>query len=130
MGELNALADRCEAATENDRELFKDAFHECFPEPARIWVTDNTGDWTEEYTEWQARQSRFYELLDAGGLLDAAMTLVPEGWRPIIDTASEEGAALVDLWALSAISPQPERRHSKAATPALALCAAALRASQ
>jgi hypothetical protein len=60
--------------------------------------------------------------------LDAAMQLVPEGWRPVIDLASEEGAALVDLWALPVATPKPERRHAKAATPALALTAACLRA--
>lgn len=117
------LAARVEAATGPDRELFEDVFRECFPKPERIWVTDNTGPWTDEYTEWQARQSRFYELLDAEAFESAAMTLVPEGLEWGVGFEMGRGTAFTNKADGSSFS-----HDWVAATPALALCASALRA--
>ena len=53
--------------------------------------------------------------------LDAAMSLVPEGWQGVIHIGSEPSAGLFML------SDPRSHKNSRAATPALALCAAALR---
>jgi hypothetical protein len=111
--ELLALADRCEKATGPDEALDLD-------------IVKAVG-WSE-HRGWK-REDGWRIPLPFTASLDAALTLVPEGWRPIIDTASEEeGVAIVDLWALPIASSKPLRKHAKAITPALALCAAALRA--
>lgn len=55
--------------------------------------------------------------------LDAAMTLVPEGWAVACLKQGELGTWYVDLRPLSWVYPW---KHAKAATPALALTAAAL----
>lgn len=60
--------------------------------------------------------------------LDAAMTLVPEGWLPIIDCTYIRPE--VELHPTDESSFGQGRRFGKAATPALALCAAALRAQE
>jgi hypothetical protein len=120
---LEELAVRCEQATGPDRELDV-AIHTTVTsfEPRRAGVGWPKGALiVPAFPGWQV-------LPAYTASLGAAMTLVPEGWRPVIDTASEEGAALVDIWAWVTVSPKPKRRHAKAATPALALCAAALRA--
>jgi hypothetical protein len=126
--ELLRLAERCEAATGPDREINRMIFATVKPdefadpkEAAQYASPDyrgNNADWYYLSTLGLPRYTTS---------LDAAMSLVPEGWRPIINMASEEGAALADLWALPESSPKPTRKHAKAATPALALCAAALR---
>lgn len=72
---------------------------------------------------------RFADLLDNGGFVDAAFMLVPEGWN--VDMGIRQTRALA--WAELA---RPEHdpllvgKYSgrAAKTPALALCAAALRA--
>ena len=121
--ELLSLAGRFEAATENDRELFEDAFRLCFPKPSRIWVTDAAGSWTQEYTDWQQRQAHFYGLLEAGASLDAAMSLVPEGWSKLIQDSDFDGA-ICELWHEQSDS----EANTRAKTWPLALTAASLRA--
>jgi hypothetical protein len=126
--ELLRLAERCEAATGPDRELDDEiaralGWTQHTDEDDPVFVNQTSTWWAEPGREW----STCSVVPSYTASLDAAMTLVPEGWRPIIDMASEEGAALVDLWALPEASPKPTRKHAKAATPALALCAAALR---
>lgn len=128
MSELLKLAERCEAATGPDREL--DALIACHapicradyilsarPSQKRGMVTryfDDGGHGTfvcENYT----------------ASLDAAMTLVPEGCASAIGTmafVNETRLPWACIW-----TPQGEPTwRSDAATPALALCAAALRA--
>jgi hypothetical protein len=144
---LLELAERCEQATANDAELFEDAYRAIFPKPKRIWVTDNTGDWTQEYSAWSERSWKHSDLLDAAGFLDAAIMLIPEGWRWVMREAApdrrnkgERGffARLETRdfesvtwgkgsdWITDRIAGQDV--FCWAATPALAVCAAALRA--
>jgi len=54
--------------------------------------------------------------------LDAAMSLVPEGWEGVVHIGSDPGAGLYQL------NNPRSHKNSRAATPALALTAAALRA--
>jgi hypothetical protein len=134
---LHELATRCERATGPDREL--DALIRCevfAPIGATVRLSPINGAWCiyeigygGKERAWEPRGLSQEQRLGAfTASLDAAMTLVPEGWRLVVDTATEEGVTLVDLWALPVATPKPERRHSKAATPALAVCAAAIRA--
>lgn len=108
---LLALADRIEAAEGPDREL--DAaialairYQDCLP------------------CDFNGIKARTGGILNAPAFtasLDAAMTLVPEGWTGVIDLTG--AAKLID-----ARYPNREVRALACATPALALCAAALRA--
>lgn len=141
MNNLIELAARCEAAGgEQELELLDEAFRLCFPKPRRIWVTDNSGPWTDEYGAYHELSWRFHGMIEAGAFLDAAMQLVPKGW-----TAWELRSALYHAdWELRSrralasyhaeISRLDEEIKAEevvsanAATPALALCAASLRA--
>ena len=53
--------------------------------------------------------------------LDAAMPLVPEGWEGVIHIGSDPSAGLFML------HNSRSHKNSRAATPAIALCAAALK---
>lgn len=118
--ELRALADRCEKATGPDLGLMREAYDACLPR--QLPSSAGTIRWSRHYL-------RFSRLIEAEAWLDAAMTLVPEGfmWRVqswpdgVNEAILEKGAG--DFGAIDA-------RHTEtfAATPALALCAAALRA--
>lgn len=101
--ELLALAERCEAATEPDRELDRDI---------AIAIFDGVSLRTPEaYT----------------GSLDAAMALIPKSWH--LFSLGETRFMLCGPW-LAQLSDWQEiqaRYHGAAATPALALCAVTLR---
>jgi len=58
--------------------------------------------------------------------LDAAMTLVPEGWAVLMAFSEQRAVCDVHTAPLGQHGTWPA--HASAATPALALCAAALRA--
>jgi hypothetical protein len=122
---LNDLAERCERATGPDRELDAAIFcafphagvRSCTPakKPGAVTALYEIGGYA-------AFQSPLYT-----ASLDAAMTLVPEGWHKAFN--SQVGGAWV--WPsgaeyLDAIN-DPRATRGTAATPALALCAAALR---
>ena len=64
------------------------------------------------------------EMFEAGAFLDAAMTLVPEGLRRIEFGTYEAGGAWAYVWSV----PTDEKGEADAATEALALTAAALKA--
>jgi hypothetical protein len=116
------LAERIEKATGPDREL--DETIAC-----ALHIAQNRNGFIYWMNEAGSTDVLWHHAIKFTASLDAAMTLVPEGWLPIIDAASEDDAVLVDLWARVTVAPhKPKRRHAKAATPALALCAAALRA--
>jgi hypothetical protein len=130
--ELLELAERCEKATvEQQAELLEEAFRLCDPPPRQMYSKAVRLIKTPRFAEWSHRFDLFSDKLACEAFLDAAMTLVPEGcfWtamnakdggdRPII------GAGLAIVAAPDDISA---RDPSEAATPALALCAAALRA--
>ena len=119
---LLALAERVEAATATEqREMLEAAFVAVHgPKPERV----HGG--SPEWIAWLDMHNPFFALLQAGGFLDAAMSLVPSGWRwhsyywPRKDKPK--------LMSLVTDMPHAGIVHGKAATPALALTAASLRA--
>lgn len=122
--ELRALAERCEKATGPDRKLDlaiavavnRDGIFDARYE----WRWGFGGD---EIEAWEAEKCKPSGYLDPEEFcqrftasLDAAMSLVPEGATVRLYVAPEATAAFIGPVELAA------------ATPALALCAAALRA--
>ena len=115
---LLALAERVEAATATEqREMLEAAFVAVHgPKPERV----HGG--SPELLAWLALHNPFFALLQAGGFLDAAMSLVPSGHT--FDMVSHLDVATVRIF--DRTGPVTDCRA--AATPALALTAAALRA--
>jgi hypothetical protein len=129
MTDVEKLIERLEQATaEQQRELLEAAFVAIHGEPTEATRPNVASAWLDR---WRP----FLALLDAGGFLDAAMSLVPEGWRwmagqrefPHCRAYVENGELAFRGFGLR---PNPARQWFEvtAATPALALCAAALRA--
>jgi hypothetical protein len=112
--EMLALAERCEKATGADRDLDL---------RVKLAVLGRPFDEQEHiHTNWPPEATPAYT-----ASLDAAMTLVPEGWRVTTENASFQKAA----W----LHPENGQNggcicssYDRAKTVALALCAAALRA--
>ena len=110
--QLLALAARVEAAKAGEqRELLIVAFSLIFP---------------DHYMEGRSgigpsRWSTFKQMIDPGAYESAAMQLVPEGWRKSYDDLDDGRCG----WRFERDN---EQIYSNAATPALALTAAALRA--
>jgi hypothetical protein len=103
---MKELAERCEKATGFDRDL-EGAIHAAA-------VRDQETYWGPVYDKRVRNPIPHYT-----ASLDAAMTLVPEGADVAWQSHGGPGPmALVT----------PNERFTRAATPALALCAAALRA--
>lgn len=118
MSELLKLAERCEKASGPDRELFWQAYEAVFGKANAEIIDQFPGHKMPD--TWE----RFRKLLDAGGFLDAAMTLVPEGYSYGAGTTFYERKG----WAYCIEYGASGFKNIDAATPALALCAAALRA--
>lgn len=122
MSALLELAERCEAATElQTRALLIDAGE-------AVLIANGCDVDIEGTTGWL---DHFEALIGAGAYLDAAMQLVPEGWRlfDMCETVVEcDQPWYVRLRERPATDLLPDSAHSDGATPALALCAAALRA--
>lgn len=128
MDSLLQLAERCEAAEGPDRELGREVLRACG------WTQSAHGHFLGPLTGWTSPDRAIYfdddDFVrckhDPTASLDAAMMLVPEGW--IVDLCirlgMEQHECKLHEW------PQPCRKTPlvNAATPALALCAAALRA--
>ena len=111
-GELLALAERCEQATaDQQRELLLEAFEAL----------------TAEFVATPSA-IRFVQMLDAEAYESAAMTLVPKGW--VFGRLAQNPISLrwyCDLdW--HPLSDDRDNASGSNAAPALALCAAALRA--
>jgi hypothetical protein len=106
MSLFEELAERCEQATGPDREL--DA-------AILAAVNDGHGHVTFETPRYTAS-------------LDAAMTLVPEGAQVLLSSINPEKEAVDGRWHSIAGDPEATEDTSSGVTPALALCAAALRA--
>jgi hypothetical protein len=122
--ELLALAERIEKATGPDRWL-----------ESEIWRVVN--GWPEEDGErfedrttapapWWRRDPNDRVAFECApeftASIDAALTLVPQGWRFSVDNLNRAGPLAIC---------EPDRGayvRAEATTPALALCAAALRA--
>lgn len=142
MASLLELAERCEKAEghpgdHNFRELDLDILlaiepeHEAHlmpragqpnPQPGTTW------EWTPGGVAW-TRGASFASLPVPcyTRSLDAALTLVPEGWRFSVDNAFGNGGAVCGAIVNNTVFAK-NAQLGDAATPALALCAAALRA--
>jgi hypothetical protein len=127
------LADRIEAAERGDRELDAEIYN-AHPDgenrkAERLPLDRREGRFDDGWrTMWADREDKYCEPLKRYTTsLDSAMTLLPEGWEPTI-TARIGRRSEVYME-----SPDRTKRRdtgSFAATPALALCAAALRAKE
>ena len=131
--DLQRLVERIEGATGDDPDLLWEAQRIVNPEPPTIWKNEQREVWTPEYAAYIACGHRFGELIDAGAYLDAAMALVANEWESVSIRRTDDGLWHVELahndghmmaedpeewWVMSEDRP----------SPALALCAAALRA--
>lgn len=114
VSDLLALADRCEAATGPDRELDA-AIHAAIYEAV---VFD------PKWKEWVGSGGMNVRKFTAS--IDAALTLVPEGWG--ICRWSDNGAGCAEI-ALGRFNVH-ERIVGFGYSRALAICAAALRATR
>lgn len=113
MADLSELAARVEAATGPDREL-----------DARITVAlDGLGEWGELRRSGYAIQD--FKAPPYTASLDAAMTLVPEGW--FINRLNEDIGERRFESTLYRRKPPLNGKEGSGASFALALCAAALR---
>ena len=115
---LSALLANLEAATGPSRELDAEIATVIFGRPR---ASGNVGE--PQVLHWWDRAVGFAVAPRYTESLDAARTLLPEGWFALIDT---RGRADVRY---APIDQSGYRREvADAATPALALCIAALRA--
>ena len=116
---LLALADRVEAATGPDREMDAEiAFAVGWRKSRGEWWKPPGGEWGLVLPTFTAS-------------LDAALSLVPEGWRWSVDftqRAPYQDCGRADLYAPGSGYKPADVQDVYAATPALALTAAALRA--
>jgi hypothetical protein len=133
---LLELAERCEAATGPDRDIDLAIFEACG------WVRKG-GFWSGEYWERGGRRIWLTDkrLPAPTASLDAAMTLVPEendSWSLMKWPQDGKPTFRATVsWTVKSshknasgpyVMHKPHLRRAEAATPALALCAAALRA--
>lgn len=125
MTDLLKLAERCERAEEPKRGLFIEA-----------WLA-TLGAHFSHLSADEIRKlpgfRRFNRMLDADAYESAALMLVPDGWGWNVSwpniKARESGLLLVDAPCQGEAQFGYDRRFIvAAATPALAICAAALRA--
>ena len=123
--QLLALAERCEAATGRDRELDDAIATALFEDKQRACIkglTDEAGGmWMFRYPDGSIGSA-----LRFTASIDAALTLVPEGFAVLLATSPNGSVCDVHSKPLGEEGEYPG--HSRAATPALALCAASLRA--
>jgi hypothetical protein len=124
MMTLLELAERCEQAGEGSRDL-SDRIAE-----GAGYREDNERSPHRWWFNPQGREFIGYPP-DYSRSLDAAMTLVPEGHVMFVANTGVEDRSKPDFGRCSAIVGPPETTgtgYSTGATPALALCAAAIRA--
>jgi hypothetical protein len=148
MNELEALAERVEKAEGPDREL--DARIWCVVGVGSPWNAENCwlaatvrppemetsgidlSGWLDRCPEMAADLAKSYNVPAYTASIDAAMTLVPEGYpaRQVGSTDDGRGYAAVAGNDMHMMAEDPEEffAEGNSATPALALCAAALRA--
>lgn len=127
MSALLELAARCEAATGPDREL------DCRISLELSGIAYGDSDVSEmlRYRDEPTGYGRYRpadeHVAEYTASLDAAMTLAPEGWIVSLSIFTEEGAEA--LLQDDRINPvRLSNQEGSASIPALALCAAALRA--
>lgn len=137
---MTSLTARLEAATEGSRELdveialewlhvesSEEAYvrrtnrHDTEARPGDYWLVQRSGR--------QLKAAPHYTTS-----LDAALTLVPEGWR--VYGMGQGASANYDRWFVELVTVKPHLaptstwKRAAALTPALALCIAALKALQ
>ena len=127
MSELLRLAELCEKAEGADRELDALAyFVRAGIDPIRrdgaLWASSGDHDGQSYLVMYAGKPGTVRDFVPRyTASLDAAMTLVPEGWSKSVMDA-DNGDALAELWTYTA------NAETRAKTWPLALCAAALRA--
>jgi hypothetical protein len=131
---LLALAERCKMATKRDTEAETMIYAEI-----NGWPTEWRGNALVRLTDFYpigtidlSERNRFTGHIGAPAYtasIDAAIALVPEGhtWSVGDWSAADKGVAAT-CWPPNDLCPVGFEGISRAATPALALCAAALRA--
>jgi hypothetical protein len=115
MTDLIGLAERCEQALETHQVMLLWEAWEAINGKAEPIAIDRWPGWRMPEA-WE----RFKSMVNAHAYLDAAMTLVNGMGGEV--TFFKDGTAKAFLW-----QPYPMAIEAKAATAALALCAAALR---
>jgi hypothetical protein len=121
---LESIALRVEAASGAEDDLFREAFDLCFPKPTRVWESEDREVWTTEYENHHIRSWAFEAFLEVKAYLDAAMTLPPPGATTCLAMEDRHSGR----WRWELRHGYGVRTSAWAATPALALVAAALRA--
>jgi hypothetical protein len=117
----NELIARLEAATaDHQRELLFEAFEAVHPYPGHEHYLVDEIDWT-----WDRLRQPFIAMLDAEAYESAALTLVPEGWNWGIFMRHDWPKQNAQVWHRER---EASTKHGEAATPALAIAAATLRA--
>ena len=116
------IIDKLERADGPDRFLFLEAFY-------TVHGSELAGTRVLGYPEYAALLARGIALIDAEAWIDVAMTLVPEGWEWSLYSAQSGFRPQAQLE--TEVMRQREGFEPVSAfgaTPALALCIAALRA--
>lgn len=131
MSEELRLAELCERAEGPDRKLGREVLLACG------WTKSQRGHFLGPLYQWHApspSRTTFdddhFARYDPTSSLDAAMTLVPEGWvLSFLSLNNARTTWTAMCWVTDAWTELGEGAPSgEAATPALALCAAALKA--
>jgi len=106
---------------QTEREVFEALF-------AELHGTKDSIPLLRYTIKWRDRRDHFTTMLNAEAYLDAAMMLVPEGWRlsNLADKDPKDGKATAHIVRIGAgYGHDPDDRHwGVSATSALALCAA------
>lgn len=110
-----------QATAEQVRELLEEAFKAIFQQPATCWADARETGVESAYGVWQAKISRFLRLLGAEAWTSAAELLVPVDHEWSVNWGGNSAASVSAL-------PDGSTFQGFAATPALALAAACLRA--
>jgi len=118
------LIERIEAAEEGSRELDAEIATDVLGWTFKHITEKGGARWTAWWREFNGKKYRV-QLPHYTTSLDDALQLVLEGYVFSISDATKKARA--NVWRLSATNETPPD-YSKAATPALALCVAALKA--
>lgn len=129
MTDLNALIERLSNATGPDRELDAEIFRAIgMPLPEQFMTAKIALEWneTEKCFTFDLAETRVrYEQPPFTSSIDAAMTLVPEGYAASVEWSPRyPGSA----WLYPPNNVNDISFEAEATSPALALCAASLKA--
>jgi hypothetical protein len=132
---LPELIAALEAATGPSRQLDAEIARAVYAPDGRVKQSPFNGEWCV-YHPTQDRTLDRVRVLQFTASIDAALTLVPEGWVWAVhgpDSGNLAYACLCDRDVIQPPEPWLETyptQESHAATPAIALCIAALRARE